>query len=588
MFKCSKENKTQKTKNMTDLHYYDSDDFDSDDESLIDLSKIVQIIQNPHHPADSRQEHFQKLCQLLQDDSFRIKLCEEKINFFPMIYSFLMDPPTPMFLSLSTICLWYLSRNVEASNHICRPEYQLLPLLRNYLYENAQIKPNIIKCFSNISLNASTHNYLFANEINFLEFCYHEIELSILSTHSYQTLGCIALSIQPDYRYHLLKFPFIQLFFQNLITVGSNPRRWLPRFYGPHYWCLNYLSTITSWKNNDEILKILFSDLKGVFPFQFFYELTKTKQIESIKALFILSKYYHFHQQETRNIISSSSSSSSSSCSSPDYCYEFQCLSTVLTAAEQTASDPHQTNYYTNHSLGQKLLDIYYILLSGESSATSTIYESLSNIGFAYGILKLRDIASTLAALSCFPENCQVLLSQSYWERLFPLLTKTIQLFIDNEGECTAFGSVAKEYSGGGGQDFESMEYLLILLMNLVNHEMNERNRQHEEAKQKVKENQNITNEGKGHKEGGQNNIWRAKQEEEDEKEEESRLEFLENERKKKQRIDWKRLMDLCLQIVHLPEERQNPTEITILAELVTKKITQSNASAQFFLQLLL
>jgi hypothetical protein len=574
----NKNTKTKhKTRHMTDLHYYDSDDFDSDDESLIDLSKIVQIIQNPHHPADSRQEHFQKLCQLLQDDSFRIKLCEEKNNFFPMIYAFLMDPPTPMFLSLSTICLWYISRNVEASNHICRPEYQLLPLLRNYLYENAQIKPNIIKCFSNISLNASTHSYLFANEINFLEFCYHEIELSILSTHSYQTLGCIALSIQPDYRYHLLKFPFIQLFFQNLITVGSNPRRWLPRFYGPHYWCLNYLSTITSWKNNDEILKILFSDLKGTFPFQFFYELTKTKQIESIKALFILSKYYHFHQQETRNISSSSSA---------DYCFEFQCLSTVLTAAEQTASDPHQTNYYTNHSLGQKLLDIYYILLTGESSASSHIYESLSNIGFAYGILKLRDVTSTLAALSYFPENCQVLLSQSYWERLFPLLTKTIQLFIDNEGECTAFGSVAKEYSGGGGQDFESMEYLLILLMNLVNYEMNERNRQHQEEKQNI-----ITNEGKG-VEGGQNkNNKKAKQSEEDDEEDErdlNRFAYLENERKKKQRIDWKRLMDLCLQIVHLPEERQKPTEITVLAELVTKKITQSNATAQFFLQLLL
>lgn len=194
--------------------------------------------------------------------------------------------------------------------------------------------------------------------------------------------------------------------------------------------------------------------------------------MESIKSLFILCNLFHgyYTNQSREKRISGQD-------------YESSLLSNILDISEKKSSG----TFYLARSCTYKLLDLYCLLLDGNGHSAE--YLHLSGIGFAFGITKLRDVTACFASLTYYPSNCIFLCNhEHYFDRLIYYSEITLSLFVEDDDERKAFGQVAMESSGGGRNDQETVENILILTLNLFHFFLHEQESSDKSTVQDVKD----------------------------------------------------------------------------------------------------
>jgi hypothetical protein len=232
------------------------------------LATIINDLSNASDPS-VRYSSLTKLWSLT--DHYKLEICLSEFDVLMHLSRGLRDWSDDISsIRIICCCLWFLSRDTEASPHLCYPKYEFVALCMKYLLDNHTLGDNannittaIVNCFSNCLLNKKNHQYLLNDEVDFIHYTYQTIFSAPTESDSYQTICCTALPLEPQYRHYLLKYPFHIEMYNNLYRQGTNISDWTSRS-GIDYWSLNYLMTISSWKEAQETM---IKDLPNLLPY---------------------------------------------------------------------------------------------------------------------------------------------------------------------------------------------------------------------------------------------------------------------------------------------------------------------------------
>ncbi len=386
----------------------------------------LKTIQLPDITPAHRNNTIRNIWGIVNGDCKAALVQDPEINLLPILRTTMLDNIDDNEYILCVVgCIWYLSRDIEASPSICSPDIGLLPILLNFLSMNHPCKDFVTNALSNCCLNPVNHLYLIENNQDFLDLCYNDIRVNP-TTH--QTIVCIALVLHPKHRRFLLEYPFHEIMFHHLYSIGPDPEHWTNRYTGPDYWSLNYCVTISMWVEARDLFSSLIS-------FDYFYQLLQTcEKIESLKAMLVLSNLSHWHTPNN-----------------------------YITKKMETLFDdyPRLLSFY---------IDVFTLAISNDTE--SQFYEMMVSRGFAYGILKLSELTFSLRILSTMDRNA-VHLTNSLLI-LLPLLLKVMDSFIQNLLPFSVFVRIGIETAGGGGKDYHTIENILIMFIHLLTfHNMN-------------------------------------------------------------------------------------------------------------------
>jgi hypothetical protein len=347
--------------------------------------------------------------------------------------------------------------------------------------------------FVNCALEGSNHAYFLSEKLGLSSFIRRQMineeeQVTLLSTYPFWFFTNMIATIDPltpnlslylDYRIH-------EIFYHRLLSEGNNPLFWRNRHQGIAYRCLFslfYLSIYEEGAKAIQELPGLQNYLESLIAYNF---------REKIPASIILC-----------NMIDSNEDSHSLSCT--PFMYSVQPERIEDETGNSTCDGRG------NHSILERNPDIlsllfmvftanlfynssYLLVAPGNLSTISSFSSSFASpsaftspstplclefiekavneyrhLGYNYGIFKLHSIVGTLRKLaSSSPVNCSILLSQHVI--LFPLLLKCLSLFYENSPECCAVGIYygITQHAGGGGDDYETLEYIIELLLHLV------------------------------------------------------------------------------------------------------------------------
>jgi hypothetical protein len=91
--------------------------------------------------------------------------------------------------------------------------------------------------------------------------------------------------------------------------------------------------------------------------------------------------------------------------------------------------------------------------------------ENLQIDGYDYGMFMMRDLTNLFLSMSFIsPESKELM---AFDEKFLSCIVKAIDLFINNEPELSARNDVASIFAGGGGNDYETVENVLELLLQI-------------------------------------------------------------------------------------------------------------------------
>jgi hypothetical protein len=229
---------------------------------------------------------------------------------------------------------------------------------------------------------------------------------------------------------------FLLLFF---CTVGTNPGNWIDRFVGSEIWSLYSFITLSSHRCSARVIK------RSPYIFSFLYHLTAYETIEGLVGMIILFNLYLHNAEEAS---------------------EGEETVFPLTDSER---DLLINILQTRKHLFPLLFNVYQLTLSGDQS--SSLFTSMSAKGYSFGMIRIHILTLTLKNIASLKSTYHVTLLPYQWQ-LKPLITKTLSLFTENAAECITKVAYSNEEGGGGGKDYEAIEYLLEMLLYIQRYEM--------------------------------------------------------------------------------------------------------------------
>ncbi len=386
------------------------------------------------------------LWEATNNEAHRHYFVHPSLRFFETIQTVLSEGADQTDLENITGCLWYLSRDHGIREILVSPDHELVPILMNVLHSltsnsnshlinqnNERIKEHILKFFSNCSLQSTTLPYLLREEYGYLQYHKTDIIHFSQSSFSYQSLFNIISGVNNERLSFILeKYPFTVIIYEKLCGYGIRPQSWFERFRGICYWGLNTLMAISSLPSGA-------NHLKQVFHYQSFIPLLagKNQLIEGVKAFFILCNVYSDSEEDENTLI-------------------------------------NYPNFY--HITTNLLLQLPTLLTFTQACLIAIIEYKENTIsiidiirrGYAYSIIKLRDVTSALAHMAIPKMNKGLILDD-------PTIIETVLRVLDDynnqKPEYSAKGQLAPVVFGGGGpDDYESIENILEFLIQLSFH----------------------------------------------------------------------------------------------------------------------
>eukprot|EP01040_Poterioochromonas_malhamensis_P007630 gene7630-8239_t len=435
------------------------------------------------------------------NDLMKTFICLPHFQVLPFLSTLLTDEQDINILHPIIGCLWYLSRNEPISLQICSKEIPLLSNIMRILSLFPVFKEDILKIIGNCALVKETHSHLLYNDYHLLEYLKNNI-LNDNHNHnndnneelSYQVLTCFTSSLTIQECDNMIQYNIPSLIFQHFFlllelqsysTMNSNIV----------YWCLNYL-TLLSYTSNRGIQHLLLSMNNNRFMIRFLIKFIDQENMTSLKVAIILASIFGKHslQYEETYYHPQQHDEPKSEQNGEHVKREIEQETKQKSLKFGFFSSPHnnkdikpfspQTFLRQNPYLYPLLLQVYDITLNYNDR--QSLYIQLSKKGFGYGVVKLRNITDTLRNLSYYDDNQRIMIlmndkidkkdkkdriNEESFDLLFSLLLQTIVLYINNSSECSGMGSGTgagiKEYGGGGGNDIDTIENVLELLVQL-------------------------------------------------------------------------------------------------------------------------
>jgi hypothetical protein len=413
------------------------------DEIPEELQKeVLRFVENIHPRSGKTMGEklmaYEGLIGLANRDEYKCTLCSSKYQLLPMIRCIFECESDSSLIQRAIVVVWYLSRNFEAKVCICDPELGLLPLLLHRLSSNYPGNINLHNCICNCSMTDKVHGYLFTKQFHYLELCKKEFLRDRRNNLAVQSFFCAANRLHNENVFYFVEYNIPDFLLRILLNSSSRPEQWPDRFRGIHYWCLNFLMVFSCLENGRKALIQLPTIRDGIF---FFRELIYSNKSERYKALLILANLLLELSQEN------------STADKNTFCFQLDLpvLSLNLVQLYPVAFDGLMRALVSTIFFGQQQLYESYFL----SDAS----------GFAYAILKLRDFSCAFLSLAVLSQSNRELMKSH--PLFFIALKDILNRFVNNEEEYFRLYQITYEFAGGGKEDYETMEYLLQLLLEL-------------------------------------------------------------------------------------------------------------------------
>lgn len=382
------------------------------------------------------------LWEAANSELYRYYFVYPPLQFFPTIQQILLHGPDIADIENITGCLWYLSREHSIRRVLVSADNDLTSILMDLLRSlsittGARIKEHILKFFSNCSLDNRTLKYLLKDDFGYL--LYHKTDIMTFTqfSFSYQSLfNVISAMDNQRLKMILIQYPIARFIYEKLCGFGVDPYRWPERFRGICYWGLNCLMAISS-------LPAGAANLKQIIQYQTFLPLlASTNQlIEGVKAFFIICNVYADSEEEADNIDADSDEGN---------------------VPENPSSFHHITTKILISSTSLLRYSEYCLTTIVDYRDTSPILREIIQRGYAYSIIKVKDVTAAFAHLALPKLNRGIILERP---TIIENCLQVIDDFLKNRKQYCAKGQLAPiVFGGGGSEDYESIENILELL----------------------------------------------------------------------------------------------------------------------------
>eukprot|EP01040_Poterioochromonas_malhamensis_P001256 gene1256-1331_t len=378
-------------------------------------------------------------------DSFENKLpfCSDPdLNLLQFIKDSLIETiTTPLLLNKLTGILWYLSRDDDCCKILASSSLHLLPIVMVLVRprNNFAYRQHIINFLSNICMEESCHSYLlYHHDIRLFEFFYNEILVQPSYAQLYKAISNFTqYANNTTIEILINNGSNIPVFFFNklILIYGSNPNTWHPfRYNGVPYFLLNFFIRLVYFPIGCKIIKEHGSndnnyqcsvrnerwlDLVNTY---FINIIESGCKIEGLKSLFILLQL----NQDDDLMMGKIS----------ELCSKYNYLIVIL-------------------------LQLFNISMNYEENII--LAEDLYEEGLVYGIILLRQTTRVLKILLSDHRNYSNL--QSHLSIIMKYSLQALNAFIDNQTEFHCYLLIGKELSGGGRNDYDTLENVVEILL---------------------------------------------------------------------------------------------------------------------------
>eukprot|EP01040_Poterioochromonas_malhamensis_P013571 gene13571-14939_t len=384
--------------------------------------KIRHYLEQVTASPELRLSALDQIVTLADNDSYKEILCDPSLNLLPIVRDLLYESIGQMdgLCSLLTRILWYLSRNQTCCVIISSSKVGILSVLIKILTEVPNIMERyyfngMMNIFINMSLAADCHFELVRPELGLLSY----LRSFILTHHNdvrpVVVLSNFLLTTKSENVPMVVYTDVMNILMDRLARGGVDPTIWHQRHTGMTSWCLNFFTNLSYFPMSHDVIR-------NLDQFTFFYTSCQTGTIEGMKATVIIGNVY---------------------------CGDNKHLVNRLLAEHEF--------------IIPLLVDIFDYGI--RYNRKRDVVMNVEAMGFQYGETRLRAVISALKNLSIGNENKAAMLKEE--TRLLSLTLTAIDDFnndIDYYGVYLRYGV---ETMGGGGRDFELLQLLLELLIQL-------------------------------------------------------------------------------------------------------------------------
>lgn len=366
-----------------------------------------------------RESTLQTLMDLSVRDENRQKLCTREAGLVPILCELLHSDVN--FSSKKKIITVFAELAAWKENKLVLGAESLgLSALMFTFINNVDVRLLVFIFFLNCALEPVNHEYYLSERLGIATYIRQEMIRSTSFVYPYwfftniaATGGEIVISI-------LLKWKIHELFMNCLLFAGADPAQWIDRSQGAAFrslFSIFYLSVFS-----DEVRYALLK-IPGIL--EYFTALFQSYERERIPASMILCNL--------------------SSVVAPD-------------------SARGITSQVQVKSIIDLLVTVFYADVFYETDRLSPYVQKYRRLGYNYGIFKLRSVAASLRQLALQPENRQMMLLH---QDLLKLCKTALQSFIEDAPEFHAVGIYYQmiQHGGGGGDDVDTAEFILELLL---------------------------------------------------------------------------------------------------------------------------
>jgi hypothetical protein len=422
------------------------------------LSRLVHIISSLYRTdIASVQTAITQLLPLIHQPENAVLVCHDpEMDILPTIKeSFEITLRTPVFGEISsisdyvlrdlTIALSWLAIPQPNGIRICSKELKFLPILfqivattyrpSHFLTEHVWnfIRNEIRVILGNCSVHVESHDYLFSPEFAYFDLCKDHLFANPDAPGEVSRFCSLTMNIaDSSHMLTLVNMGIPEFILKKLISFGSQRNGWDTDHWNMIDRCFCILLNFSLHPPCCPALRNLIEspNIGALVLFDFFLQRNPNNSIKGTKTVMLLSNIY-------RDFVDDSPVNAS-------------CL---------LKSSPYVV---------PMLLDVYEATLNYSDGKELII--RLKRKAFMFGRLSVKHITGSLKNFAIISdENKQMLFCH---DRLLYLIFATIQMFIVDAEECKGMiisttGVTRSSTAGGGGKDYESLENVLELLLQL-------------------------------------------------------------------------------------------------------------------------
>eukprot|EP01040_Poterioochromonas_malhamensis_P015381 gene15381-17209_t len=212
---------------------------------------------------------------LADNDSYKEPLCDPSLNLLPILRDLLYENIGQMEVCDPVIrILWFLSRNLACCVIMSSSKLGILSVLIKILTEVANIRQSnyfegIMNVFTNMSLTADCQYELVSSELGFVSYLRSYILAYHHDLRAIAILSNILLLAKSETVPAVLYTNVMNILMDRLARGGVDPTIWHQRYIGMTSWCLSFLTNLSHFPISHDVIR-------NLDQFTFFYTLSRT------------------------------------------------------------------------------------------------------------------------------------------------------------------------------------------------------------------------------------------------------------------------------------------------------------------------